>query len=150
MDGSKSTPALPPPQYSSPPAAQQGGSNKGLIWAIVIAVLVLGLLVAGIIYLVQPGTPVAQIRDIFIIFMALVFLLVAVALIILSVQIAYLIILLRTEIKPILRSANETVSTLRGTSSFLSDNMVEPVIKLNEYVAALRAFFTFPKIFRRK
>ena len=48
---------------------------------------------------------------------------------------ARLINLLQNEIKPILYSTNETVSTLRGTAAFLSDNLAEPVIKLNEYLA---------------
>jgi hypothetical protein len=46
-----------------------------------------------------------------------------------------LINLLQNEIRPILDSTNETVSTLRGTTAFLSNNLVEPVIKLNEYLA---------------
>jgi hypothetical protein len=40
-----------------------------------------------------------------------------------------------------LQSTNETVSTLRGTAAFLSNNLVEPVITLNEYLAAIRKFF---------
>jgi hypothetical protein len=30
------------------------------------------------------------------------------------------------------------VSTLRGTTAFLSDNLVEPIIKMNEYFAGLQ------------
>ncbi len=51
------------------------------------------------------------------------------------IQLARLIVLLQNEIKPILDSTNEAVSNLRGTTIFLSDNLVEPVIKLNEYLA---------------
>ena len=61
-------------------------------------------------------------------------------LIILVVQLAKLINLLQNEIKPILDSTNETVSTLRGTTEFLSNNLAEPVIKLNEYFAGLQSF----------
>jgi len=42
---------------------------------------------------------------------------------------------LQNEIKPILDSINETTANLRGTTTFLSDSLVEPVIKLNEYLA---------------
>ena len=59
-------------------------------------------------------------------------------LVILVVQLAQLTNLLQTEIKPILDSTNDTVSTLRGTAKFLSDNLNEPVIKLNEYLAGLQ------------
>ena len=41
------------------------------------------------------------------------------------------------EIKPILESTNETVNTVRGTTLFVSENLVEPIMKLNSYVAAL-------------
>ena len=57
---------------------------------------------------------------------------------VLVIQVANLINLLQNEIKPILDSTNETVSTLRGTTEFLSDNVVEPVIKMNEYFAGLQ------------
>jgi amino acid permease len=75
--------------------------------------------------------------------MALESLLLGVALVILIIQLAILINLLQNEIKPILNSTNETVNTLRGTATFLSDNLVEPVIKLNEYLAAFKRLFDF-------
>jgi len=78
---------------------------------------------------------------VFIIFMALESFVRGVALIILIVQLATLINLLQNEVKPILNSTNETVNTLRGTVTFLSDNMTEPVIKVNSYVAGIKTFF---------
>jgi hypothetical protein len=72
--------------------------------------------------------------------MALESLVIGLVLIILVVQLARLINLLQNEIKPILDSTNETVNTLRGTTTFMSDNLVEPVIKLNEYLAGFQKF----------
>jgi hypothetical protein len=69
--------------------------------------------------------------------MAIESLLIGLTLVILIVQMARLINLLQNEIRPILDSTNETVSNLRGTTAFLSDNLVGPVIKLNEYLAGL-------------
>ena len=100
--------------------------------------IILALMVLAIIFLLNPSTPTGKIRDIFIIFMALETLILGLTLVILIVQIARLINLLQNEIKPILESTNETVNTLRGTTTFLSENLVEPVIKLNEYLAALQ------------
>jgi hypothetical protein len=57
--------------------------------------------------------------------------------IVLITQLASLINLLQNEIRPILNATNETVNTLRGTAEFLGDNVVEPVIKLNGYLAGL-------------
>jgi hypothetical protein len=61
-------------------------------------------------------------------------------LVLLIVQLARLINLLQNEIRPILESTNETSRTLRGTAVFLSDNLTEPVIKLNESLASLQRF----------
>ena len=109
-----------------------------VIGAVVGGLIILALMVLAIIFLLNPSTPTGKIRDIFIIFMALETLILGLTLVILIVQIARLINLLQNEIKPILESTNETVNTLRGTTTFLSENLVEPVIKLNEYLAALQ------------
>jgi hypothetical protein len=53
------------------------------------------------------------------------------------VQLAILMNMLRHEIKPILEATNETVNTVRGTTAFVSENLVEPIMKLNGYVAGL-------------
>ena len=112
-----------------------------ILFAILILVL-LGLLIFGVIMLVKAGPETAAlVRDIFIIFMALVFLLLSASLVILIIQLATLINLLQNEIKPILESTHEIVNTLKGTTTFLSNNLVEPVIKLNESLAGLKRFF---------
>jgi hypothetical protein len=120
--------------------------QRGIIIGIVIGVVILlALIIASVIFLMQPTTDTARFRDIFIIFMALESILIGLALIILIIQIARLINLLQNEIKPIINSTNETVSTLRGTTQFLSDNLVEPVFKINEYLAGLQHLYRFIK-----
>jgi hypothetical protein len=113
----------------------------------VIAISVLGiiaviLLIVGFIFLLNPeltsSLTVARVRDVFIILMALESMVVMLVLVILIFQIARLTNLLENEVKPILESTNETVSNLRGTTKFLSDNLVEPVIKLNETAAVFK------------
>ena len=104
---------------------------------IIGAVVLLGLLGLAIFFLLQPATPTDKIRDIFIIVVALESLIIGVALVVLIVQLASLINLLRNEVRPILDATNETVNNLRGTAEFLGENVVEPVIKLNGYLAGL-------------
>jgi hypothetical protein len=113
-----------------------------VIGASIALVVFLALLIISVIFLLNPGTPTERIRDVFIIFMALESLVIGLVLIVLVVQLARLTNLLQNEIKPILDSTNETVSTLRGTATFMSDNLAEPVIKLNEYLAGLQKFIT--------
>jgi nitrate reductase gamma subunit len=123
-------------------------SQRSILIGIIIGVLLLiGLIVGSVLLLASPRTDTARVRDIFIIFMALESLLIGLVLIILVIQLARLINLLQNEIKPIMDSTNETVSTLRGTATFLSDNMVEPVLKINEYLAGFRQL---AKIFRAR
>lgn len=105
--------------------------------AIVVVVLILALLGLAIYFLLQPGTPTDRIRDVFIIVVALESLVIGVALIVLIIQLAGLINLLQNEVRPILNATSETVNTLRGTAEFLGENVVEPVIKLNSYLAGL-------------
>ena len=112
--------------------------QKNIVVPIVIGVIVLLLLLGvAIFFLLQPTSPTDKIRDIFIIVVALESLVIGVALIVLIVQLASLINLLQNEVKPILHATNETVNTLRGTAEFLGENVVEPVIKLNGYLAGM-------------
>jgi H+/Cl- antiporter ClcA len=116
--------------------SQEDSGRKVVIGLIIGVVVILALLIVGVYFLLQDGETTAIIRDIFIIFMALVSVLLGAVLVLLVIQLARLINLIQNEIKPILESTNETVSTLRGTTAFLSDNLVQPVMKLNEYMAA--------------
>lgn len=125
------------PAEKAPQDEKTARINKIKIIAISTACLV--VVVAIFVFLfTRSAAETTYLRDLFIIFMALESLVIGVALIILMVQLAILINLLQNEIKPIINSTNETVNTLRGTATFLSDNLTEPVIKLNEYIAAIR------------
>lgn len=106
--------------------------------SIATTIVLLALLGLGIYMLLQPGTPTDRIRDVFIIVVSLETLVIGVALVVLVVQLASLINLLQNELRPILHSTNETVNSLRGTAEFLGESVVEPVIKLNSYLASLR------------
>jgi hypothetical protein len=108
---------------------------------IIAAIIVLAGIVVAVIALTEHPVVATNVRDIFIILMAFESLIIGAALVILVIQIAGLINLLQNEVKPILQSTSETVNTLRGTTEFLSENLVEPVIKLNSYLAGLRKFF---------
>lgn len=120
-------------------AIREAERKQKVVTATVIAgvIFFLALLGVAIYFLLQPATPTDKIRDVFIIVVALESLVIGVALIVLVVQLASLINLLQNEVRPILHATNETVNTLRGTAEFLGENMVEPVIKLNGYLAGL-------------
>jgi nitrate reductase gamma subunit len=134
-------------QETVQPRTVSNTSKSIIIIASIGGVVVLAVLVTAIILLIRaPLETTAHIRDIFIIFMALESLVLGLVLIALVFQIARLTNLLQNEIKPILQSTNETISTLRGTTTFLSDNLVEPLIKLNEYLAAFQQLLQLFKL----
>ena len=113
--------------------------SRRLIIGMIAGVLLLAAILTAAIYgLMQNAETTAQIRDIFIIFLAFESLIIGAAMVILVIQLASLINLLQNEVRPILDAASETIHTLRGTTEFLSENVVEPVIKLNGYLASLQ------------
>jgi magnesium-transporting ATPase (P-type) len=130
---------------------QEARQRRMVIVGVIFGVVVLvGFIVFMVFLLTRNTVQAAHIRDIFIIFMAAESILIGVALVILIIQLAVLINLIQNEIKPILDSTNQTVNNLRGTTAFLSDNLVGPVIKLNEYMAGFAQFFTTIGFFRKK
>lgn len=144
MSTPESTPVSAPPPTPTPatPPKKAEEMTEGQKRAVIVVSVIIGLaVVAGLIWiaivLVNNPTQAASVRDVFIIFMALEFMLIGAALVILIMQLAVLTNMLQHEIKPILESTNETVNTVRGTTLFVSENLVEPIMKLNSYVAAL-------------
>ena len=125
--------------------------KKSKTWLfILIAVLLVGTLVAGIVILaIQGEETTSTVRDIFIILMAVESMVIGFALIILVVQLASLTNLLQNEIKPILKSTSETINTLKGTTAFLSDNLATPVIKVNSQLAGFKKLFDLAGLFKK-
>jgi len=150
MNSEKTTPEPSISAYS--PEGEIGESKPEIsrwtkIGLIAGGVILLALIITGLVFLLQPGTDTGRIRDVFIIFMALEFLIIGLVMIILIVQLARLTNLLQNEIKPILETTTDTVQTLRGTTKFMSNHLVEPIIRLNQYIAGMSKFLT---IFRSK
>jgi hypothetical protein len=125
------------PDQEPTPGEQEQKMRRAMIGVAIGAVVLLVLLGLAIFFLLQPTTPTDRIRDVFIIVVALESLVIGVALIILIIQLASLINLLQNEVRPILHATSDTVNNLRGTAEFLGENVVEPVIKLNGYLAGL-------------
>ena len=125
------------PQLTAEQLEQERQMKRTMTIVGIGALILLLLLGVAIYFLLQPATPTDKIRDVFIIVVALESLVIGVALIVLVVQLASLVNLLQNEVRPILKATNETVNNLRGTAEFLGENVVEPVVKLNGYLAGL-------------
>ena len=129
MTTASMTPAQPDPTTT----------NRKLLFGIIAGVvIVVAILVVIVIILYNNPGPTAVIRDIFLIALALVSFFIGLLMLVLIFQLQSLIVLLRNEIKPMLTNANQTVSTVRGTAVFVSDNLVKPTIGVASFVAGLR------------
>lgn len=79
-----------------------------------------------------------SVRDVAIIVLAVESIIVGALLCFLIIQLQRLMKMLREEIKPILDSTNETVSTVRGTTTFVSQHIVSPIVELASFFSGAR------------
>jgi len=121
----ETTPDLDLP--SPAPEPSRPGINRRAVLAASLAVLAVILVVGAFASMVQAGT--TQIwADISIILLAVVMIVIGLLLLVLIYQLALLTKMLNEEIKPLLQNLQETASTARGTTVFLSEHVVQPVI----------------------
>jgi hypothetical protein len=127
---------------------QSEEGRKWYFWPLIglialVAVFLIGLISAVLIAIFADPDDAANwigiIRDMFIIVLAMEGMLMGFALIVLVIQVAALINLLQNEIQPIVDNASETVTTVRGTTQFISENVVEPVLKFSALAAGVGA-----------
>ncbi|MBN1178249.1 MAG: hypothetical protein JXD18_03500 [Anaerolineae bacterium] len=86
-----------------------------------------------------PGAVVVSLlRDAAIIMVAFETLLIGALMVVLTIQIQALVTLLRDEIRPMLEAVNDTVSTVRGTTQFVSHNVVSPTIEAASFLAGVQ------------
>jgi hypothetical protein len=124
-------------------AMDEADSGKWKWWAL-LAVLLLGLIVVGIGYgLYQLGgaeqAPLERLRDIVIIFLAFQLLLVTIVLAGIVAGLVFLIIVLKDQVIPLLTELTETARRLRGTTEFMTEEAVKPIITAAGQAAKLRA-----------
>ena len=107
----------------------------------IIAILLLaGLFIWAVVWLARTQAPTVEaVRDVFIIALALESCLFGIVLMLLLIMVIRLVNMLEFEIKPILEKTNETIGTVRGTTTFVSQNVVRPVTRASAYAAGIRS-----------
>lgn len=144
-------PELTPEQLAAKREVERQQRNV-IIGVSVVILLILAGIISAVFLLMSPATPVetvTRLRDVFLIVMALLSLFIGFALVVLIIQVTSLINLLQNEVRPILQATTDTVNNLRGTAEFLGENVVQPVIKLNGYMAGLQRVIELLGIKRR-
>lgn len=139
-----------PPTTSTPTTSTEArkGLGIGRIVVIVSAVLI-GLIVLivalAVTFAAIGGASFAEvvrvIRDLVIIFLALEGILIILALAMLILQIARLVAIVQTDIRPILDNTQTTIKTAQGTVEFMSDHLLQPLIKTGSFLAGVSALF---------
>ncbi len=84
---------------------------------------------------------VMLIRDIAIIVLALVSIIVGILMVLLILEIRNLVRTIQHDAKPILDSMNETASTVKGTTNFVSEQVVRPIASAVGTAAGARHAF---------
>lgn len=110
-----------------------------VVLGVIAALALMGLIIWGVIALANNYAPqIEAIRDILIIGLALMSCVFAIVVMLLLVMVIRLVNMLEFEIKPILEKTNETIGMVRGTTTFVSENVVKPVTKASSYAVATR------------
>lgn len=118
--------------------AEEKAAKRTQTYIIAGAVGFLILLVVAIVLMASFPAATTVVRDIAIVFVAVETFLIGLAMILLIFQIQVLIQVLRDEIQPLLRSVNDTASTVRGTTEFVSHNVVSPIIQAAGFASGMR------------
>lgn len=123
---------------------ERGPDTSRWKWWAILAVLIIGLIVAGLTYwLYQLGGPdqsaLERIRDIVIIFLAFQLLLVTIVLAGITAALVFLILVLKDQVIPLLTELTESAKRLKGTTNFVTEEAVKPIITTAGQVAKLRA-----------
>jgi len=150
--------ALPVPTQEELPtetSARLGSSRKLAIIASVVALVILGILIALGVLLFNRPEAAARLRDIFIIWLGIQTMIIGLLMIVMLVAIIYVALKLydltqfvENELRPMLRRADDAIRTVHSRTVFISDTAVKPVIEVMSYASAVKSIissFTRPR-----
>lgn len=111
------------------------------ILGILLILILFGAALAAALTAAETWAPIIRIfRDLFLLILLLESVLVIAALAILMLQAAGFLIMLKTEVKPIMQNARETTRLSKATAQFLNSNAVDPLIQIKSFLSGLLAF----------
>jgi len=124
----------------------RGGIPKGLLVAFVVFVFLIILGLALWIYAAVQTYPVAglaALRDVAIVILALESFLITFIMLVIVILLWDLLAVIQRDLIPLLQStlesANETVSTVKGTTTFVSEYFIAPLIQFASALAGIQA-----------
>jgi hypothetical protein len=150
-DKTTGAPALEGPFPTNPLLSKRGKVTTTIVSVIVLLVVLaacVGLGYLGYTSYDRAGDAVAgtaRLRDMSIILMAAGAILGIILMLIIAILLAVIVIVVYDRIVPILEQINraigeaaDTVQTVRGTTTFIGEKMVNPVIEVSSYASGVR------------
>jgi len=118
---------------------RMSGVKSKAILAGIGTLIVFILIIVGL-YLLGGGNQPAleRLRDISIIFIVLLSLVVVILLAAITVALVYLVIQIKDTVIPMLEEATGTVKRVRGTTNFLTEEAVKPIVSVAGTYSRLR------------
>ncbi len=110
-------------------------------WAIIggiVGVIVLALII-GLLYWGDEGPPTVRLRDISIIFISLFSVIATILMAAIVGAVLWLVFTVRDKVVPLLETLTETATRVKGTTEFMSEQAVQPVIQAASAFAKFRA-----------
>ena len=134
------------PATTEPSVTQEAAERRAplipigyVVAGVVVTLIVAVAFIALLVYLANNyADTILVVRDIFIIALGLMSCLSGIVLILLLIAVTRLVNMLEFELKPILMKTNETLGTIRGTTVFMSQNVVRPMTTASSYMAGIR------------
>ena len=134
------------PATTEPSVTQEAAERRAplipigyVVAGVVVTLIVAVAFIALLVYLANNyADTILVVRDIFIIALGLMSCLSGIVLILMLIAVTRLVNMLEFELKPILMKTNETLGTIRGTTVFMSQNVVRPMTTASSYMAGIR------------
>ena len=121
-------------------AEKRSRRTKTLIGLVVAAILI--LIIGSFVLMISAGVT-GTVRDVIIILLELESLIVVALMLVLVYQVTLLVKMMREEIKPLIESAQETVASARGTTTFVSKKIVTPTVSIASTLAGVGRMISF-------
>ncbi|HEY4720674.1 MAG TPA: hypothetical protein VII92_02405 [Anaerolineae bacterium] len=126
-------------------AEKRSRRTTTLVGLAVAAILI--LIIGSFVLMISAGVT-GTVRDVIIILLALESLVVVTLMLALVYQVTLLVKMMREEIKPLIESAQETIASARGTTTFVSKKIVSPAVSIASTLAGVGRMISF--VIKRK
>lgn len=143
---SEATPNTPiPPTANQLPDefvkdVQAQASRRKMTMVGVAAAIIVLLIILSFVWMISAGAT-GTVRDVVIILLAIESLALVGLTLYLVVQVTLLVQMMRNELMPLVKSAQETVNSARGTTLFVSKKIVKPTAEVSANVARVTRMF---------